>query len=505
MKTGLVFALMLGFAAATMLRAAEPAQRDRPGKMLAASLTFSVRYWDDAAGLLWSAAPGEEQSVHRVRESSWYALGLLQRHQPGDEARAVRIVERVLAFQFAAPGRPWDGTFRRAPEEPPPGPDAQLWKNYDPNWRQFIGTTFVLMLEEHAAQLPAELQARMLAAIRRAVESELSQGRTEAYYTNIALLHGFLLGWAGRRFDRAEWVAQSEGLIRQIRQLFAAHETFAEYNSPTYYGVDLYGLALCRRFGATEKIRAAGAEMEAGLWRDVARFYHAGLKNMCGPFDRTYGMDMRRYVSLTGLWLALVLPPELAPLPDPAGPMGHAHDFWFIPLAVALGARVPADALAGFHAFQGERLLRRPIEGPRVATAWLSRDLMLGGELTGATRPAGPDTIYHQFCPATLHWRVPGGEVGWAQLYAAPAGDAEAGKDSLAITAPAAGDFTFRASASGLAPGKFARDRWTLPGLAVRIETDAADFAATAGDGFIEVRYRGATRLLLRTSLEEKP
>jgi len=125
-----------------------------------------------------------------------------------------------------------------------------------------------------------------------------------------------------------------------------------------------------------------------------------------------------------------------------------------------------------------------------VATAWLSRDLMLGGELTGATRPAGPDTIYHQFCPATLHWRVPGGEVGWAQLYAAPAGDAEAGKDSLAITAPAAGDFTFRASASGLAPGKFARDRWTLPGLAVRIETDAADFAATAGDGFIEVRYR---------------
>jgi hypothetical protein len=30
-----------------------------------------------------------------------------------------------------------------------------------------------------------------------------------------------------------------------------------------------------------------------------------------------------RYVSLTGVWMAMVLPPELTPLPDPSGPMDH--------------------------------------------------------------------------------------------------------------------------------------------------------------------------------------
>ena len=44
---------------------------------------------------------------------------------PGDTARAVRIIERVLVNQFTAPGQPWDGTYRRAPEEADP-PAAAL-------------------------------------------------------------------------------------------------------------------------------------------------------------------------------------------------------------------------------------------------------------------------------------------------------------------------------------------------------------------------------------------
>lgn len=501
MKTAPAFALALLLVAAA-LPAAEPAVT-RPQEMLAASLRFSTAHWDESAALLWSPAPGEARS-HRVRESTWYALGLLMRDQPGDAARAARILDTVLRHQFEAPGRPWDGTYRRAPEESdPPAEGAKVWEHYDPNWRQFIGTTFALILIDHEAKLPAGMPARLLDSIRRAVEGELAQTRLTPAYTNIALMHGFLWSWAGQRLQRPEWVAAGADWCAQVHALYAPHESFEEYNSPTYYGVDLYGLALWRRHGVTAKIRALGAEMEAGLWRDVGRFYHAGFRNLCGPFDRSYGMDMRRYVALVGTWMALVLPRELAPSPDPAGPMDHAHDFVCTPTYVALGAQVPVDVLAAFREFQGERLLRRPIEGPRVATAWLSAGVMLGGEITGATRPAGPGTRYNQFLPATAHWLVAGNEVGWMRLYSAPACDAEAAKGRLTITAPAAGDFIFQVFASGLDPAGLVRGRWTMPGLTISVDTDATGFTVAPTGGRFDVRYTGATRFVLRVEQAE--
>ncbi len=473
----------------------------RPREMLLAALRFSDGYWDETVGLLRSPAPGET-GLHRVRESAWYALGLLTRNGPGDEARAIRIVEHILDAQFDAPGQPWDGTYRRAPEEPVPGPGAQLWKNFDPNWRQFIGTTFALILIEFENRLPAGLPARLENSIRRAVEGELTQGRAEPYHTNIKLLHGFLWSWAGVRLGRPEWVTGGERWTEEVAGAFALHETFDEYNSPTYYGVDLYGLALWRKYGATEKIRTRGAQLEAGLWRDIGRFYHAGLKNMCGPFDRAYGMDMRRYVSLTGAWMGLALPADLTPLPDPSGPMDHAHDFAVVPAYVALGVQVPADVLVGFHAFTGERILRRPITESRTATAWLSDRVMIGGEITGKRLGATPGS--GQFYPATMHWQVSGGEVGWMRLYASPPCDAEAGKAKLTITSAGPGDYVFRLSAPGLTKENLSRDNWTLPGLKVTIDSDARDFTTKKGEGFIDVSYSGAKRFELQVEASAK-
>jgi hypothetical protein len=497
MKT--VFALALLISAVTAIAAPPPEAADRPRQLLAASLTFSDGYWDESAGLLWSPASSPEHRVHGVRESAWYALGLLMRNRPGDEARAFRVIDRVLAAQFDAPGRAWNGTFRRAPEEAdPPAKDAKVWEHYDPNWRQFIGTTFALILIEYEPRLPAGLPARLIDSMRRAIEGETAQHRLTPSYTNIALMHGFLWSYTGSRLARPEWIAAGEQWAESVHALYVPNESFEEYNSPTYYGVDLYGLALWRRHGVTAKIRAWGAEMEAGLWRDIGRFYHAGLRNLCGPFDRSYGMDMRRYVTLTGAWMALVLPADMAPLPDPSKPMDHAHDFVCVPTYVALGAQVPDEVLAGFREFQGERVLRRPIEGPRIATAWLGRDVMLGGELTGATRAFGPGTRYNQFHPATMHWRAASGDVGWMRLVSGPAGDAEAAAGSLVVTAPVAGDFVFRLQAPGLAAEKLARERWALPNLDVQVESDAADFSVQAGDGFVDLRYHGAKRIALR-------
>jgi hypothetical protein len=469
----------------------------RPHELLIAAVAFGDRLWDESAGLARSPAPGED-GRHRTRESTWYALGLLQRDAPGDRARAARIIETVLARQLDAPSERWHGTFIRFLDEPVPGPGAKLWQDFDPNWRHFIGTTFALMLEQFPDRLPAGLAPRLEAAIRLAVEGELTQGRDEPYHTNIKLMHGFLWSWAGARFHRPDWVTGGERWAEEVAAAFAVHETFEEYNSPTYYGVDFYGLALMRRHGATPRIRDLGAQLEAGLWRDVARFYHAGLRNMAGPYDRAYGMDLRRYASLTGVWMGLVLPAELTPLPDPTKPMGHAHDFLCTPTYVALGAQVPADVLEHFTAFRGERVLHRPITATRTATAWLRDDLMIGGEITGRTLGVVPGI--GQFHPATIHWRTPGDDVGWVRLFATPPADAEATPGRLAVTAAAPGAFTFHVNAPGVQAGRVSRDAWHLPGLTLTVETDAKEFSVSSEGGLLVVNYRDATRVAFRVA-----
>jgi hypothetical protein len=420
------------------------------------------------------------------------------RDQPGDRARALRVIDIVLRQQIRDPGQPWDGTFFRSAEELQPTQFSQRWADYDPNWRQFIGTDFALLLLDYGDRLPPGMAARLEDSIRRAVEGELQEKRLVPGYTNIALMHGFLWIFAGLRLGRPDWVRAGEAWAEAVHAGFMEHGTFEEYNSPTYYGVDFYVLALWRKHGPTDRLRTLGAEMEAALWRDTASFYHAGLRNLAGPYDRAYGMDMRRYVSLTGVWLALVLDPPLVPLPDPNGPMGHEHDFMFGPCAVSLGARMPAEALAHFQCFQGERQIERTLPGGRIATAWLGERVMLGGEITGLSRAAGPAsrTIFH---PATIHWALPGGEIGWVLLREAPRLDARAGGNSLTITA--IGNATFQIFAPGLTAGRVTRDGWKLPGLNVTVETDALGFAITPRDGGFDVSYHEATRIVLRTAV----
>jgi hypothetical protein len=323
-------------------------------------------------------------------------------------------------------------------------------------------------------------------ALRMAVVGTLARG-VAASYTNIALMSAFLLCNAGDRFAEPSWREAGEALGIEVERLFRAHDAFAEYNSPTYYGVDLYALALWRSYAVSPKLQTLGVAVEADLWRDIARYYHAGLRNGCGPYDRSYGMDMRRYAALTGLWIWAAIGGADAPFPDPSQLFDHPHDFSFGPCIASVGARVPADALAHFHAFQGERLVEQVItdEPRRVATAWLGPDVMLGAEETSASVPGRP-----QFHPATAHWRCPDGTIGWLRLRHTAPVDAQASPGRLSITCPAPeGPVAFQCTAPGIAPAAIQPNLWRLPGLTVHVATDAPIPSIVAGNGTIEIRY----------------
>jgi len=378
------------------------------GDLLPVSVAWGDRWYDPAVGLLWNPAGSfapvvRDASVHLLPQSAWYAFGLLERARPGDRERAVATIDAVLAHQYDRPGTPWHGTFSRVAEAPEPGADAEVWVDFDPNWRQFIGTTLLLILRHHEGTLDQVQVSRIEAALDLTVRGEPA-GRVGAEYTNIAILKAFLDVEVGARQGDDARVAAGEQLAAEVVDRFDRSGGPDEYNSPTYYGIDLVGLALWRTSPVSPQLAAWGVRLEAGLWRDLAMFFHAGLRNLVGPFDRAYGMDMTRYLAAVGLWWWPRWGSAVAPLPDVgADVIAHGHDLLVGPLVARLAGPVPADIVEFLLGFDGVRQVERVLPGPpeRVATAWMEDDVAFGGMGGPGSGPATG-----QRAAAAVHWRV---------------------------------------------------------------------------------------------------
>jgi hypothetical protein len=465
---------------------------------------FDASY-DAKAHLVRRPQDGEHASLssgYMVRESSWYALALLARDRAGDKpadaARAVELLNAVLDNQYLDPKAKWYGTFKRTPEEPLPPTGAIDFRQFDPNWRVFVGTTFQMILIEYPQRIPAALKERMYRSIDTAISGEMQEGRLTPHYTNIALMYGSLWDFAAVHDHNADWAKQSAAWAREVHRLYELKGTFDEFNAPTYYGVDLYGLALWREYASSEEMREMGRSMERGLWNSIADFYQPEMRNIAGPYDRSYGMDMTKYVEVTGVWMRSFMSAETAPLPEHSTlTTDHVTDIWFAPQVAVLGAEVPAEAMAKMKKFVGPHLIDVAIDDRRTVTTWVAKNATWGGEFTSRTKDAGHATQFH---PAVIQWKMPNGEIGWVKITRSEKLDAVADVHGIAVATD--GDVTLRIFA-GNSGAALTKDAWPLPGLGVNVVTDAAGFTTKKPDdceGCVEVTYTGVHVLRLNIS-----
>ena len=447
-------------------------------ELLDRALAVVDGWFDDDAGLLWNPPRSfepelEPLTMHMVPQSALYAVGLLMRRSDGDLDRAHQVIDAVIATQYDEPGATWHGTYARFAEWPRPSGDAIEWLDYDPNWREFVGTAFALVLHRLADGLPDSLVARMTASIVLAQRSE-PEGRIGAHYANIALMKAWLDADTGRRVGDQSLVVAGERFAREVVERFSRHGAFDEYGSATYYGVDLFALALWRELPPTDRFRVWADQLESTLWHDVARWYHAGLGNLCGPYTRAYGMDMHAYAGLLGLWMW----PELgedAHFPPIESPFEHRHDLSMAPLAALLGPSVPDDVTPHLRRLSGERTVEQVITTSprRVATGWLAPLVMAGGE--DAEDGYSARGQYH---PATVHWRRPDGGVGTIRVeHVGPVrATAAPGRLELRIAdhrRAGPTPTTFVVDIGGPVPDLSDPRRWALPGLDVVVDGPA--------------------------------
>jgi hypothetical protein len=397
---------------------------------------------------------GYEFAQRGSRGATYIAAGLLWRDGPHDRAAATRVLRGVLNLQYQdGPDSKLHGVWRRRQGE----------TDHDSNWREFVGCGLILILETFPDRLPADLVDDIKSALLRAAQGAASRD-VGADYTNIALMSAFLLDYVGTKQGRTDLQQAGRKKAEAIYELFSRHKTFDEYNSPTYYGTDLMALALWRKHACSERLRELGRSMEADLWRDIGTFYHAGMRNMCGPFVRAYGMDMTQYCALTGLWIALaVQDPALAPWPATGG--RHQGERVYAPVFALLGAEVPEEVMPHLLRFAGERTFERTFRDTK-ATVLMEKKLMMGAAFLKRQ--------WDQHHPATIYWQaVPGEPVGWILLTGL--------NDSLR---PVVAERRLRVyresksdepiqllvSAPGLDQTQITPDRWNLPGLTVAVE-----------------------------------
>lgn len=439
-------------------------------ELLATAMLWLDSWWNGNEAIVRIRQTGAAD----IRATGYYSLGLLMRGAESDVPRALQAMTTVLDNQWDEPGTEYHGSFARTPAELGAQQAPKVWQTYDPNFREFAGITIALVLERFSDVLPGELIERLRRALRRAAEGDL-QRKVPWSYTNISLQSAWLLAWCGATLREPAWSERGVALAREIHEHFGTYDAFPEFNSPTYYAIDLYALALWRIYGPTDEMRRMGAGMEEALWREIGESYHAELRNLCGPWTRSYGRDMNAYCAALGVYIGMVAGMEHAPLPDLSRPCPHMHDIGLVPLIVLLGTQAPETVVASLRDFQGPRLLTRTFRDKPLctATSWLGDRLMAGGIASDGAVKATARTLCH---PAMVHWRTPDGGIGWLRVVCDAPVDAMATENRLSITChgdrtdASAGGIAFHVCAQGVEPGKLSERRWRLPGLEVELE-----------------------------------
>lgn len=168
---------------------------------------------------------------------------------------------------------------------------------------------------------------------------------------------------------------------------------------------------------------------------------------MAGPWDRAYGYDMNRYVSLMALWFWVLIGKEKSsmikyvrnnhptdhcpPTNNIAQPqvMSHSADYAYAPCFAVLAAfhrtLVPTSVLDHLGEFTGEHTFVAstyypPIDNvPRNITTWLSDNLTIGAESYDENGLGGPSLSQEAFNPAVIQWNT-GSETSFISVSLLP-------------------------------------------------------------------------------------
>ncbi|MDR2757621.1 MAG: hypothetical protein LBC20_18175 [Planctomycetaceae bacterium] len=253
-------------------------------------------------------------------------------------------------------------------------PESRTFGNFRWYWRtpevtdqnavEFVAAHAIPIWFEARDKLPPEARLILARILRRSVDGCLKH-RVRSDYTNIAIYNFVHLIILGQIFDRPDAVQEGERRLQFFLLNIWDHGIF-EYNSPTYYAVDVDALQLGLRYIKNSSTKLAIQKLLDLFWTDLAL-------NWYQPSFRHAGAQSRTYNYLYGV-------------------AGTTRFFDFAGLAPTDNSTKNPEYLNSFHALYkpDKKILERNQQYPRLivrrwgggqgqwATSYILNDIALG-------------------------------------------------------------------------------------------------------------------------------
>lgn len=396
-----------------------------------------------------------------LRNKTRLAEALLFRNQSGDKENAAEILSWILKNQYRDESTKIYGIWKTSIDG----------DNLDQNWREFIGCDLIIIRKKYSHLLPDDIRKEIEVGLTHAAKGALKRN-VAPDYTNISIMSSFLMEYVGTEFQIDELRQAGLKKAHDIFNLYQRHHTFSEYNSPTYYGVTLVAIALWRELAFSPELKQMGQILEREFWHEATTSYNPNLKNMVGPYFRGYGMDMRKYLSIMGIWIAIAVDNEKqAPIPPTTeapkyGEMGNLAPIF------NLGLSIPKADLAALKAFTNSHLISQKVPNNYVGdtlkqvTALINRDWMMGGVW-------GNRRVWNQIKTGTIHWKTANGDIGWLLVPGNGQTNVKVNVTTLSVyrADPKATTLDLYVYAPNTAIGAFSEASWALSPMMLRTQT----------------------------------
>jgi hypothetical protein len=237
-------------------------------------------------------------------------------------------------------------------------------------------------------------------------------------------------GWTGRKMNDSNMTAAGEMYAQEVLELFNMNNTLSEFNSPTYAGITIFALTLWAKYMPNDSVMGQeGSRVLEQVWELLAQMYNPNLRNLAGPWDRTYGYDMNKYVGILSVYLWSLLGEDAAfgGLKESPFYRAHADDLELAPMVAILApfhnSLIPNSTIEKLASQSGETLISRTAYSPpydlepRNITTWVSPNLTIGGESFNQRNLGGAREDPKAWNPAVIQWKRGDGSVGWFNVY----------------------------------------------------------------------------------------
>lgn len=488
---------------------------------------------------------------NQVRYGVWYGVGLLARNQGNDSTRAAEIFTAAFKYQYKNPADKWYGTFKVRPTDANPQPGGAIYSAYDPNMGLFVSTSFIIALEEFGDLLSEDLKGTIKESMRNATIGDgyrvggVDRDNLRPPYSNPWYMRVMTTTYVGAMLEDKNHTHWGDVWAKESSNLFNQYNSMSEFNSGTYTGVSLYALSLWGYMPKSSVAYQTTPKMIEDTWRHLGEIWNPTLHTLGGPFDRSFGFDLRKYWGILGAQAAGLLggiENGTAPVPNPPSSGTHLADiaaFVLTPLTskfhdplISSAVRQRFVALEEPHSYKAQAIsppYDRPGFGPRNYTTWTDHGLSVGGLEVDEENAGGPFFATGSFTPGLIQWDtgVAKAYIGWLSYHPSSGStSAVASNTTLTISYPPSrawpntsaksSVFNFRVSTFPDVPGfifnqSTIRDDGSasLPGLNIKFTGDFINLAnrtvVSSGTGVYQDRRYWTIGLPIKQGVQGVP